>query len=224
MARRSTPLGQHQRVQIEVEAGIEAGRLRLADEQRVERRGDVTESRPDIARRQREVQARYVTSCAGPPIALESLAVEQIPALGNLGGCRDGERISRIVRRCGCRIDREIGVRDGTTRGRGALQAHRIHDGKGARRGTCNNGAVAAAGVSSGRSGLVNNKASVGNAISSWKRIDIQRIVREAHLPANGVQKRRHNEIGSRCSRQVRKVLGRNQLRVGIERAHCAGI
>ena len=202
-------LGQDQRVEIEVEASI----LRLAEEQRIERRGDGTESRLDIARRQREVQARYVTSSAGPPIALESLAVEQSLALGDLGGYRDGERLSHIVRRCGCRIDREIGVRDGTTRGRGALQAHRIHDGKGDRRGTCSNGAVAAAGVGPG---LGSRKAPVGNAVGSLKRIGIQRIVREAHLPANGAQERRHNEIGGRRSRQVRKVLGGNQLRFGI--------
>ena len=70
----------------EVEAGIEAGRIRFADEQRIECRGDSPESRLDIARRQREVQARYVTTCAAPPIALEGLAVEQILALGDLGG------------------------------------------------------------------------------------------------------------------------------------------
>src|SRR5260221_13845652 len=93
------------------------------------------------------------------------------------------------------------------------MRAHCIHEGKGGGRGTCCNDAVAAAGVASG---LGSRKASVGNAVSSWKRIAIQRIVREAHLPANGVQERRHNEIGSRCSSQVRKVLGRNQLRVGI--------
>ncbi len=57
-----------------------------------------------------------MTSCAGPPIALEGLAVEQILALGDLVGQRDRERVSRIVDRCGCRIDREIGVSDGTTR------------------------------------------------------------------------------------------------------------
>ena len=78
-------LGELQRVEIEVKAGIEAGRRRLADEQRVERRGDGTESRLDIAGRQRQVQAGNVTSCAGPAIALESLAVEQILALGDLG-------------------------------------------------------------------------------------------------------------------------------------------
>jgi len=60
-------------------------------------------------------QARYVTTCAGPPIALEGLAVEQILAWGDLGAWRDGERLPASFCRCGCRIDREIGVSDGTT-------------------------------------------------------------------------------------------------------------
>src|SRR5262249_33701424 len=150
-----------------------------------ERRGDGTESRLDIARRQREVQARYVTSCTGPPIALKSLDVEQILALGDQGGNRDSERLSRIVRRCGCRIDNEIGVKDGTTTSRVPLQAHGIHEGRGGRGGTCigdGGGATADVRVDLAR------KAPVGNAVGSWNRIAIQRIVREAHLAANGIQ------------------------------------